>query len=79
MDESQLEDFGDQRPDDLYWVGDHTQEVYSARFYIFNGKLDMDHDGSPVDRRPSTAEAPPTGDIHPVSKMAVTFEPLIGF
>ena len=35
--------------------------------------------GSPVDRRPSTAEAPPTGEIHPFSKMAVTFEPLIGF
>ena len=30
--------------------------------------------GSPVDRRPSTAEAPPIGKIHPFSKMAVTFE-----
>ena len=35
--------------------------------------------GSPVDCRPSTAEAPPIGKIHPFSKMAVTFEPLIGF
>ena len=35
--------------------------------------------GSPVDRRPSTAEAPPRGEIYPFSKMAVTFEPLIGF
>ena len=35
--------------------------------------------GSPVDPRPSTAEAPPTGKIHPFSKMAITFEPLIGF
>ena len=35
--------------------------------------------GSLVDRRPSTAEAPPTGKIQPFSKMAVTFEPLIGF
>ena len=35
--------------------------------------------GSPVDRRPSTAEAPPIGKIHPFSKMAVTFEPLMGF
>ena len=35
--------------------------------------------GSPVDRRPSTAEAPPRGEIHPFSKMAVTFEPLIRF
>ena len=35
--------------------------------------------GSPIDRRPSTAEAPPIGKIHPTSKMAVTFEPLIGF
>ena len=34
--------------------------------------------GSPVDRRPSTAEAPPKGEIHPFSKMAITFEPLIG-
>ena len=31
--------------------------------------------GSPVDCRPSTAEAPPTGKIHTFSKMAVTFEP----
>ena len=35
--------------------------------------------GSLVDRRPSTAEAPPIGKIHSFSKMAVTFEPLIGF
>ena len=34
---------------------------------------------SPVYRRPSTAEAPPIGKIHPFSKMSVTFEPLIGF
>ena len=33
---------------------------------------------SPVDSRPSTAEAPPIGKIHPFSKMAATFEPLIG-
>ena len=35
--------------------------------------------GSPVDRRPSTAEAPPIGKIYPFSKMAVTFEPLMRF
>ena len=35
--------------------------------------------GSPVDRRPSTAEAPPIGKIHPFCKMAITFDPLIGF
>ena len=35
--------------------------------------------GSPVDRRPSTAEAPPIGKIHPFSKKAVTFEPLMRF
>ena len=35
--------------------------------------------GSPIDRRPSTAEAPPIGEIGPFSKMALTFEPLIGF
>ena len=32
-----------------------------------------------VDRRPSPAEAPPIGKIHLFSKMAVTFEPLVGF
>ena len=31
--------------------------------------------GSPVDCRPSTAEAPPIGKIQPFSKSAVTFEP----
>ena len=35
--------------------------------------------GSLVDRRPSTAEAPPIGKIRPFSKMAVTFEPLMQF
>ena len=29
--------------------------------------------------RPFPAEAPPIGKIHPFSKMAVTFEPLMGF
>ena len=28
---------------------------------------------------PSPAEAPPIGKIRPFSKMAVTFEPLMGF
>ena len=32
---------------------------------------------SPVDHRPSTDEASPIGKIHPFSKMAVTFEPLM--
>ena len=35
--------------------------------------------GSPVDRRPSPAEASPIGQINPFSEMAVTFEPLMGF
>ena len=30
-------------------------------------------------RRPSPNEAPPIGKIHPFCKMAVTFEPLMGF
>ena len=30
-------------------------------------------------RRPSPVEAPPIGKIHPFSKMAVTFEPVIKF
>ena len=33
--------------------------------------------GSPVYRRPSTAEAPPIGKIHPFLKIAVTLEPLM--
>ena len=33
--------------------------------------------GSPVDRRPSTAEAPPIGKLYPFSKMAIAFEPLM--
>ena len=37
-------------------------------------KVNQTRRGSPVDRRPSTAEAPITGEIHPFSKMAVTFE-----
>ena len=35
--------------------------------------------GSPLDCRPSPAEASPIGQIYPFSKMAVTFEPLMGF
>ena len=34
---------------------------------------------SPVDCRPSTAEAPPIGKIHPFSKIAVTVEPVMQF
>ena len=33
----------------------------------------------PVDNRPSTAEAPPIGKIHPFSKIAVTLEPVMQF
>ena len=29
--------------------------------------------------RPSPAEAPPISKIHPFSKIAITFEPLMGF
>ena len=35
--------------------------------------------GAGCRRRPSPDEAPPIGKIHPFSKMAVTFEPLMGF
>ena len=35
--------------------------------------------GSPVNRRPPTAEAPPIGQIYAFSKMAVTFEPMMQF
>ena len=33
----------------------------------------------PVDNRPSTAEAPSIGKIHPFSKIAVTLEPVLRF
>ena len=33
----------------------------------------------PVNNRPSTAEAPPIGKIHPFSKIAVTLEPALRF
>ena len=33
--------------------------------------------GSPIDRKPFTAEGPPIGKIHPFSKMAKTLEPVI--
>ena len=35
--------------------------------------------GAGCRRRPSPHEAPPIGKIHPFSKMAVTFEALMGF
>ena len=35
--------------------------------------------GSPVDCRPSTAEAPPIGKIQLFNEMAVFFEPVIRF
>ena len=33
--------------------------------------------GSPIDRRPSTDEAPPIGTIHPFSKITITLEPVV--
>ena len=33
--------------------------------------------GSPIDCRPSTAEAPPIGKIRPFSKITVTLEPVM--
>ena len=33
--------------------------------------------GSPVDRRPSTAEAPPIGKNHQFSKIAASLEPVM--
>ena len=35
--------------------------------------------GSPVDCRPPLAKAPIIAKLHTFSKMAVTFEPLMGF
>jgi hypothetical protein len=35
--------------------------------------------GSPFDRRPSSAEAPAIGKIHPFSKITITFEPVMRF
>jgi hypothetical protein len=39
--------------------------------------LDKTRQGSPVDCRPSTDEAPPIGKTHPFSKIAVNFEPVM--
>ena len=50
-----------------------------SKGYEQYGRFSRTRRGSLVDRRPSTAEAPPIGKINPFSKMAVTFEPLIGF
>ena len=51
----------------------------TKQFGLFNLNILNTRRGSPVDRTPSTAEAPLIGKIHHFSKMAVTFEPLMGF
>ena len=68
-----------------------TRTFYSVffwYFFIFSSNLSnfkkiqkklKTRQGSPVDCRPSTAEAPPIGKIHHFSKMTVTFEPVMGF
>ena len=58
---------------------DNQCDVHKAAFcdsrYVF-----MKLDGvGPIDNRPSTAEAPPIGKIHPFSKIAVTLEPVMQF
>ena len=64
----------------------HLSEHHPILVKKFAGTLAPSRDslletrrGNPFDRRPSTAEAPPIGKIHPFSKMSVTFEPLLGF
>ena len=47
--------------------------------FIFFPSLYRNKRGSPVDRRPSTAEAPPMCKIHPFSKNVVTLESVMQF
>ena len=44
-----------------------------------HGKAFKTRQGSPVDRTPSTADAPPLGKIHPFIKIVVTLEPVMQF
>ena len=57
----------------------HLGETFPTVLQILRSILRQTRRGSPIDRRPSTAEAPPRGKIHPFSKMTVTFDPVIGF
>ena len=65
--------------DDPNHVKNHGNHAKKKVFYFKTEEIDKTRRGSPVDRRPSTAEAAPIGKIHPFSKMAITFEPMIGF
>ena len=57
--------------------------TYDAFFCVFILNLMivylMPRRGSPVDCRPSTAETPQVGKIHPFSKIAVTSKPVMQF
>ena len=57
----------------LSWYWQHPQGLN----YILIGF--KTRRGSPVDRRPSTVEAPPVGKIHPFSKIALTLESVMWF
>ena len=54
--------------------------IWSANFVLLKRNAQaylniyLSRRGSPVDRRPSTAEPPEMGEIRPFSKMAVAFE-----
>ena len=49
--------------------------VRSTPWYLFNKQACA----AGCRRRPCPAKAPPIDKIHPFSKMAVTFEPMMGF
>ena len=76
----------------VYFKECSNTELYTARlatsFYDYKLKLLnpvkkniclKTRRGSPIDRRPSTAETPPIGQIYPFNEMAVTFEPGCNF
>ena len=53
----------------------HQQSLLNIKYL----KENKTRQGSPVDCRPSTNEAPPIGKIHLFSKIAVTLEPVMQF
>ena len=62
-----------------YYYQNQLKEIFSLQTVSADNRCTETRRSSPVDRRPSTAEAPPIGQTHPFSKIAVTFEPVVQF
>ena len=68
----------------MFLVGPSEQQIIVSHQKGHGYKLDCDNRIyskclETRQGRPSTDEAPPIGKMHPFSKMAVTFEPLMRF